>query len=92
MIKELEYTKWEMHNTNAHNFLTYIQTVPKQQLLATFLPSLCAEDGAIEYGISLWSVGISYPGCHIAASWAFWMMRWDEKQKSLWFSASTAQQ
>lgn len=43
-----------MHNANAHHLLTYIQPVPKQQLLLTFFPeNLCAEGGAIEHRIIL---------------------------------------
>ena len=59
----IEYTKQAMHNAIAHHLLTDAQSVPEQWPLASFPPSLYTEHDIIWYGISLWPVGVSCPGC-----------------------------
>ena len=50
-----------MRNAIAHHLPTDAQLVPKQQ--SAPLPSLYTEHDIIWYGISLWPVGVSCPGC-----------------------------
>ena len=52
-----------MHNAIAHHPLTNAQPVPEQRLPASFSPILYTEHDVIWYGISLWPVWVSCPGC-----------------------------
>ena len=61
MIKDLEYTKQVMHN--AHHPPTDAQPVPEQWPPASFPPSLYTGHDVLWYGISLWPVWVSCPGC-----------------------------
>lgn len=52
-----------MYGAVAHHALTDAQQVPEQWPPASFTPRLYILHGVICYGISLWPVGISCPGC-----------------------------
>ena len=54
-----------MHSAIVHPSLGDAQPDSKQQSqhLANFLPSLYADHDIIQYGISLWPVWVSCPGC-----------------------------
>ena len=55
--------KWCKWKTIAHHQMTDAQPVLEQQPPASFPPSLCTAHDIMWYGISLWSVGVSLPGC-----------------------------
>ena len=60
-----EYTKQVMHKAIAHHPLTDAQPVPEQWAATPWLTptSFIVQHDIIWYGISLWPVGVSCPGC-----------------------------
>ena len=83
-----------MHNAIAHLQLTDAQPVPEQQPPASFPPSSHAECDAIWSGISLWSVGVSCPGCVPSQDLAHPVPLWEggKCRKEPWCCVSTTQQ
>ena len=66
IMKELEYTKQVMHNTIAHHSPTNAELVPGQRsppLPWPTPPSLYTGHDVTWYGIFLWPVWASCPGC-----------------------------
>ena len=63
LIKGLEYTKQVMHSAIAQHSPNDAQPVPQQWLLASFPPSLYIGHDVTWYGIILWPVWVSCPGC-----------------------------
>ena len=63
IIKELEYAKQVMHNAIAHHSPTNAQLVPEQRSPRPTPPSLYTGHGITWYGIPLWPLWVSCPGC-----------------------------
>ena len=64
IIKGLEYTKQVMHNAIAHHLPTDAQLVPEQRSPPRPAPpSLYTRHDVTWYGIPLWPVWVSCPGC-----------------------------
>ena len=66
IIRGLENTKQVMHNAIAHHVPTDAQLVPEQQYAPPpppTPPSLYTGHDVTWYGIPLWPVGVSCPGC-----------------------------
>ena len=52
-----------MHDAIAHHLPTDAQPVPEQRPPRPASPSLCTEHDVTWYGMSLWPVWVSCPGC-----------------------------
>ena len=65
ILKELNYTKQVVHNAIAHHSPTDAQLVPEQRSAppGQLLSSLYTGHDIIWYGIFLWPVWVSCPGC-----------------------------
>ena len=64
ILKELNSTKQVVHNAIAHHSLTDAQLVPEPRSpLPASSPSLYSGHDVIWYGIALWPVWVSCPGC-----------------------------
>ena len=67
LIQGLEYIKQMMHNTIARHLLTDVQLVPEQSSAPLppwpSPPSLYTGHDVTWYGIALWPVWVSCPGC-----------------------------
>ena len=66
MIKRLQYTKQVMHNATAHHLPRDAQLLPQQQSNPSHWPtppSLYTGHDITWYGIPLWPVWVSCPGC-----------------------------